>query len=73
MKSGMGTYRGPVVRKILNINFFLSDTIKLLFRQRNSNIFVSLLCKYFYVPFPVKPLCKYFAALQHNNHHLLFM
>lgn len=27
MKSGMGTYRGPVVRKILNINFFLSDTI----------------------------------------------
>lgn len=58
MKSGMGTYRGPVVRKILNIIFFLSDTIKLLFRQRNSNIFVLLLCKYFYVPFPVKPLCK---------------
>lgn len=49
MKSGMGTYRGPVVRKILNIiffcqtllNFCLGKEIQIFLSYFYANIFMS--------------------------------
>lgn len=58
MKSGMGTYRGPVVRKILNINFFLSDTINFCL-GKEIQIFCLTFMQIFLCPIP----CKTFVQI----------